>query len=447
MYSILLNKVRELLKNNVVNNILIVGSITLLIKGLGFYKETLVASNFGLSVVLDTFFIAFLIPGFIQNVFLESFNTVFIPNYISETKSENGNIGSFQGLGFVTSILAATLFSLVAVLGTDFYLESFFPGKEEAFYDLVKSQFYIMLPCMYFWSFSSILGALLNINNEFTYSSFSGVFIALTIIVSILFFREALGEMLLATSTLIGSILEFAYLLIVCLQHNIIKLAPPDFKNKNAQVMFKQIPAKVSSGFLTGMNGVVDQFFAAQLVVGSIAAINYGLKMPSFLMGMLVIALTSVLLPQFSKMVLEDRENAYRFFYKIMKFLFIGASFFAIAGIFLSDFLVELFFQRNEFTAEDTVVVSKIQKIFLVYTPFAICGMVTVSFLTSLNKNAVMAYVSLLAVVLNFIGDYFLYKYFGVFGIALCTTIVVVIKNIFLFYFTVKIRNQLSLQA
>ena len=157
MYSNLLTRLRVLLKNKLVGNILIVGSLTLLIKGLGFYKETLVASNFGLSLILDTFFVAFLIPGFIQNVFLESFNTVFIPNYITETKSENSNIGSFQALGFVTSIAAATFFSLIAVLGTDFYLEAFFPGKEEVYYSLVKDQFYIIIPSLFFWGLSSIL--------------------------------------------------------------------------------------------------------------------------------------------------------------------------------------------------------------------------------------------------------------------------------------------------
>ena len=207
--------------------------------------------------------------------------------------------------------------------------------------------------------------------------------------------------------------------------------------------MFKQIPAKVSSGFLSGMNTVVDQFFAAQLVIGSVAAINYGLKIPAFLMGILVIALTNVLLPQFSKMMLENREKAYRYFFKIIKLLFLGAAFFSIIGIFLSDFLVELFFQRNEFTAEDTVIVSKIQKIFLVYTPFAICGMVVVSFLTSMNKNAIMAYVSLGAVIANVILDYIFIKYYGIFGIALCTTIVVIIKNLFLLYFVVKSRHQI----
>ena len=417
------------------------GGITLFLKFIGFYKETMVAANFGLSMLLDTFFIAILVPGFIQSVFIGAFRNVFIPNYIAESRTQN-DLSSFQGTGFLVTGLISLVFVIIAFLFTDTYLELFFSGHEDEYYRLIKLQFYFLLPCIFLWGFSSLLGGLLNINEEFKYSSFEAIFIPISIIVCLLFFKDVFGNTILAAGTLIGSSGAFLYLLIVSIKKKILKISYPDLKNENARSMFNQIPAKVSSGFLTGMNGAVDQFFAAQLVVGSVAAINYGLKIPAFLIGILVVALTRVLLPQFSKMMLENRENAYKYFFKIIKLLFLGAGFFALIGIFLSDFLVELFFQRNEFTAEDTIIVSKIQKIFLVYTPFSICGMVVVSFLTSMNKNAIMAYVSFGAVILNVILDYVFIKYFGIFGIALCTTIVIILKNIFLLYFAVKTRHK-----
>lgn len=408
------------------------------IKFLGFYKETIVAANFGLSQILDTFFIAVLVPGFIQNVFLGAFKNVFIPNYIAESKTGN-NISSFQATGFLITGFISLLFVLIAYLFTDTYLEVFFSGHTVAYYEMVKSQFYYLAPCIFVWGISSLLSGLLNVNEEFKYSSYPGVFVPLVIILCLTFFKKNLGDNVLAIGTLLGSILALLFLLVVCVRKKILSISYPDFTDRNVQLMFKQIPAKVSSGFLTGMNSVVDQFFAAQLIVGSVAAINYGLKMPAFLMGIMVIALTNVLLPKFSTMLMENKKNTYRVFFKIVKFLFLSAAIFAVIGIFLSDFLVELFFQRKEFTAEDTKVVANIQKIFLVYTPFSICGMVVVSFLTSMNKNAIMAYVSFGALIANIVLDYVLIRYFGILGIALCTTIVVIIKNLFLFYFTLKI--------
>jgi putative peptidoglycan lipid II flippase len=363
---------------------------------------------------------------------------VFIPNYIAELKTGK-NIAAFQATGFLITGSISLLFVLIAYLFTDTYLEVFFSGHTEEYYAMVKSQFNYLAPGIFIWGISSLLGGLLNINKEFKYSSYPGVFIPLVIIISLTFFKEELGNNVLAIGTLLGSLLALLFLLSVCIRKQILSISYPNFTERNVQLMFKQIPAKVSSGFLSGMNTIVDQFFAAQLVIGSVAAINYGLKMPAFLMGIMVIALTNVLLPQFSAMLIENKKNAYRVFFKIVKFLFLSATVCAVFGIFLSDFLVELFFQRKEFTAGDTEVVANIQKIFLVYTPFAICGMVVVSFLTSMNKNAIMAYVSLGAVIANIILDYILIRYFGILGIALCTTIVVIIKNLFLFYFTLKI--------
>lgn len=412
----------------------------MLVKGLGFYKESVVAANFGLSEVLDTFFIAFLVPGFILNVFIGAFKSVFIPNYIAELQTGN-EVSSFQATGFFITFLISGLFTLIAFLFTDVYLENFFPGHTGEYYELIKSHFQFLMPCIIFWGLSSILSGLLNIADEFRLSTFSSIFVPLAIIVCVFLFRDVFGDMVLAVGTLIGSIASFIYLLGVCLWKKTIHLSMPKFGNTNARVMFAQVPAKVSSGFLTGMNGVVDQFFAAQLAAGSIAAINYGNKMPAFLNGILVVAITNVMLPHFSKMFLENKKRTFQQMFKIIKIVFLVGGICAIIGFFLSDFLVALFFQRNEFTAEDTDLVADIQQIFLIYIPFSIAALVVVNFLTSINKNTVMAYVSLGALVLNIVLDYILIQYYGILGIALCTTIVIIGKDTVLLYYTYKLSK------
>ncbi|MBT9189032.1 murein biosynthesis integral membrane protein MurJ [Zobellia russellii] len=427
----------NILKKQVVRNILTVGIITLFLKGVGFYKESVVASHFGLSEILDTFFIASLVPGFIMNVFLGAFQSVFIPNYVAELKSGN-NVASFQSTGLLITGLVSLLFMVIAYLFTDLYLKVFFSGHDQEYYDLIISQFHFLLPCIIFWGYSSLLSGLLNINNEFRLSSYSGIFLPICIILSLFFLKDYFGDLVLAFGTLLGSIIGWFYLVVICIKKDILHFSLPNFHNKNIKLMFAQTPAKVSSGFLSGLNSVVDQYFAAQLAIGSIAAINYGRKMPAFLIGLLVVAITNVLLPYFSKLIHEDRDRAFKLVFKMIKITFTGAAVFAIAGIFATDFLVELFFQRKEFTSNDTEIVSSIQKVFLAYIPFAISGMIIVNFLTSINKNAFMAYVSFGALILNIIFDYIFIKYYGILGIAICTTIVIVIKNTVMFLYTYR---------
>ena len=184
-------QVKGFLKNPVFINVLIVGGITLFLKGIGFYKETIVAANFGLSLILDTFFIAYLIPGLIQSIFIESFKNVFIPNYIAELKTGNA-IGPFQTTGFIITASISIFFILIAILLTDTYLEFFFAGHDEEYYRLIKRQFYYVIPCIFFWGFSSLLVGLLNIDSEFRLSTLQGIFMPVAIIICIIFFNQIL---------------------------------------------------------------------------------------------------------------------------------------------------------------------------------------------------------------------------------------------------------------
>lgn len=442
MANTIFQRINQLKRNTVIKNILLVGGISLFIKGIGFYKETMVAANFGLSLVLDTFFIAYLIPGFIQSVFLESFKSVFIPNYVAELKTGN-DMAAFQATGFLITALISMVFVLIAILFTDTYLQLFFDGHDETYYQLVKSQFYFVLPCIFFWGFSSLLSGLLNINSEFKYSSFQSIFIPITIIVCLGFFREHLGDMVLAIGSLIGSIIAFFYLLLICIKKGILKLSFPRFGNKNAITMLKQVPIKMTSSVFSGLHGIVDQFFAAQLMVGSIAALNYALKIPSFAIGIIVIAISNVLLPHFSKLVIANKPKAFQELFKILKIVFIIGSVVAILGILTSDFFIALFFERKEFTAKDTELVANLQKIILIYIPFKISGELLVNFLTSINKNVYMAIVSFISIILNIVLNYILIDLYGVFGIAIATTVVVIIRNSILFLFTLKQKGKM----
>ncbi|PWI29339.1 virulence factor MviN [Flavobacteriaceae bacterium LYZ1037] len=420
-----------------VMNVVAVASVTLIVKGFGFYKEIVVASSFGLSELLDTFLIASLVPGFIYQVFLGAFKSVFIPNYISEQKSDRP-IGSFQSTSFMVTIGTTIFFMVLAYLFTNTFLELFFPNHTEAYYALIKTQFFYLLPCILFWGLSSLLSGLLNIHNEFKYSTIYPVFTSIIILILLFFFKDVFQEKVLAVAMLLGSIVEFLFLAIVAKSKNIIKLNKPDFKAEGTIFMFKQLPAKVSSGFLTGLIPITDKYFAAQLVVGSIAAINYALKIPAFFTAIVVLALSRVLLPHFSKLITENKEEASNQLRKVLKFVFISLVFFIIPIILFSDSIVAFIFERNQFTSEDTLLVSKLQVILLIGAPFYICDNIIVQYLTSLNKNAFMAYVSFGSMTLNIILDFIFMKLYGVYGIVLCTTTIYIIRSLVLFSYANK---------
>ena len=430
----LIEFIRKSLKNPTITNIIIVGAVTLCVKGLGFLKEAVIADSFGLSELIDTFYIAILIPGFMSTVFLGGFKSVFIPNYVIELKSGK-DIRAFQTTCFLVTLAVALIFCLISILFTDVYLETFFSGHTPEYYALIKAQFYYVIPCMIFWGLSSMLNGLLTIYDEFTFSSMNSIFTPITIMVCIFFFKEELGDLVLAKGTLIGSILNFLFLLTVSIKKKIIKLGFPDFVSKNIKELFVQLPAKLSANILTGINPIIDQYFAAQLIIGSIAALNYGVKIPMFAIGLVTLALGNVLLPYFSKKVIENRDKAFSELKRILKFLLIGSSTVAVILIVLSSPLITLVFERNAFTSDDTVIVSGIQQLYLIQIPAYITTIIMVRFLESINKNRFMVLAAVICLVLNITFNYFLIQYIGVYGLALATSAVAIVNSLILYFY------------
>ncbi|WP_243835776.1 murein biosynthesis integral membrane protein MurJ [Gelidibacter sediminis] len=418
-----------------------VGAIALIIKTVGFYKEIVIAETFGLSELLDTFFIAMLIPGLVSEVFLNSFNSVFIPNYITEQKTTR-NIGSFQTTSGLITISVALIFIILSFLFLDIYLKAFFSGHTQDYYDLVKLQFYTLLPCILFWGLSSLLTGLLNIYDEFLYTSFSSVVIPLSIITCLMFFHVELKDAVLATGTLIGSVLQFLILLSIALTKNVIQIDKPDFFSQNAVIMFRQVPAKISSGLISGVNPIVDQFFSAQLFIGSITALNYGNKIPSFTIGIIGMGIGTVILPYFSKHAVDNKKDAFNKLNEILKYIICGSIVLLIFSVVLSKPIIELLFERGAFEAADTLVVSKIQQMYLLQIPSYISGLVMVKFLTSINKNNFMVFASLISLTLNIILNYIFIKYMEVFGLALATSVVSLINSIVLYIYIRKLNSK-----
>lgn len=438
MFLKIKKKAGAFLQKKLIRNILLVGFLTVLVKVIGFYKETLTASTFGLSELLDTFYIAFLIPGFIQSVFIGSIKNVFIPNYIAGVSKDNEKErGSFQSVTFGMVLTVTAVLILITLVFDSFFLEMIFSGHTPEFYNLVHSQLYILIPCLLFWGLSSILGGLLEIDDKFFHTSIQPIFSAAVVIVSLLFFKEVLGDFVLAISTLIGSFLSTTYLLLMAFKFNVLKLARPRL-NESIREMVAQLPAKVSSGFLTGLNKFVDQFFAAQLAVGSISAINYGIKIPSLILTISMIVIGNVMLPHFSKKLLENRVKAFKELFKILKILFIaGLVLNGLIYIFSVD-IIGLLFERNEFTAEDTQIVSRIQQIIIIYVPFYLCGNLLGKFLTSINRNSFMAWVSLYNLIANVVLNFIFVKFYGVYGLAMSTTIVISVSSFIYFFYVIK---------
>jgi putative peptidoglycan lipid II flippase len=419
------------------SNMLTVGLVSLLVKGISFFKEIIIADTYGVSELLDTYLIAVLVPSFVQNVFIGSYNSVFIPNYVAE-KNENKNIAAFQGSSFIITASLALLLMVITYIGIDFYLEVLFPGHETQYYQLIKVQLWVILPCMFFWAVSSLISGLLMVEDEYLHSSLQGLFVPVSTIIFLVFFHERFQEITLALGMLIGSALSLIYLLFVGFLKNVIHISKPSFESRNIKILLQQFPAKISSGLIHGLNPMVDQFYSAQLAAGAIASLNYGSKIPVVILGLISIPVGSTLLPYFSKKSLEGSKELFKNLKKVLAAGLGFGSLLAILLIVFSKLTISLFFERGTFTSSDTNQVYVIQQMYLIQIPFYISAIVMNKYLNAINKNNFLVLSSVVNLILNIILNYAFLKLMGIKGIALATSIVYLVNALIIYLYIKK---------
>jgi len=427
--------------SQLLSNILTVAVVSLLVKGVGFFKEILIADSYGVSELLDTYLIAALVPSFIQNVFLNAYGNVFIPNYVQEKQSQQ-NTGAFQSSSFIITSIIGLVMMGVTYLGIDLYLEVLFPGHEPHYYELIKTQLWIILPCIPLWGICSLIRGLLMVDDEFLYSSLNALFVPVITIVLLFYYQEQFQEKTLALGMLLGSIFSTLYLVALGFRKKVLSLGKPDFKNRNIRILLKQVPAKVSSGLINGVNPMVDQYFSAQLALGAIAALNYGYKIPMVTIGLISTPVGNTLLPYFSKKAMEGREKLYKHLHRVLRTGFGFMSLVAIVLIVLSEFIITIFFERGAFTSTDTQQVFVIQQMYLIQLPFYIVGITMNRYLTAINKNNFLVFSSLVSLTLNIVLNYVLMQLMGTKGIALATSMVSFGNSLVIYTYIRKIHKR-----
>jgi putative peptidoglycan lipid II flippase len=181
----------------------------------------------------------------------------------------------------------------------------------------------------------------------------------------------------------------------------------------------------VSSAVLAASFLLVDQVMAGRFPQGGVAALTYGQKITSALVGVVSGLMGYLIFPELSLYVAKQDWRLFRQRIKIYSW-----SIFALSGVvtaalcFYSAPIIHLLFERGAFSAEDTVLVSKINIFYLLQLPFYLAAQVAIKSLYSLGKGFYMTYIVIVTLFINIIGNYVFSLYFGLAGISLSTSVV-----------------------
>jgi putative peptidoglycan lipid II flippase len=421
----------------------IVGLATLIVRLAAFLKEQIVASRFGTTDAIDAFLVALMIPAFIITLVSSSLNSALIPTYI-QVKEKQGKAASQRLLSNVVlcNIGLLTLVTLVAIATASLYLPYLARGFNSEKINLTFQLMLVIAPVVLVSTIGTTWSAAFNAGEKFALAALNPIITPLITII-ILLVGQGLGVFTLAISLLIGAILEAILLGIFLSKQGIDVLPKWSQPDDNLRQVFGQYMPAIAGALLMNSTGIIDQSMAAMLPSGSVAALNYGNRVIALPITLLATALSTALVPYFSKMVAKEDWSG--LIYTLKRYFLcclvitipIGLLFFG-----LSEPITKLIYQRGQFSYEDTLLVSRIQSMYSIQIPFYVTNILVVRLISALRANSILMWGSLVNAIVNVLLNIFFIKTMGITGIALSTSCMYIICLCFMSYCCLKVLNQ-----
>lgn len=409
--------------------------VTAFVKLFAAVKEIAVAYRFGVGDDLDAYLIAYLYVTFIILIISVSFASAIIPTYV-DIKRSKGHVAASALFKNITSW--CFLFTFFVFLILLIIKSTILPLLGMGFDDLklakTASMVNILLPILILWGMSTVWGAVLNAHKKFVVVALTPAIISVSLFLSIILGAEKFGIHAMAAGTLVGHFIELIVIMYFIRKEGLPLGFQFDRHSESVRNIVHQcLPLSISTLMSTGM-AIVDQAMAGMLKSGSVSALNYGYRLVGILISFSA-SLWVVALPHFSNLAYEGNFSKLKgSLYRYCRFALLVSIPSAILLILISTPIVNIVFERGAFISTDTILVSRIQRFYLLQLPFFVTGVIIMRFLSSINMNKILMWGGVLGFCLNIILNLLFIQFLGVAGIALSTSVVSLITFIFLIF-------------
>ena len=323
---------------------------TVIGKILGFGREVVLASTYGISMYSDAYLTAMNIPLVIFASIGSALATTFIPMFY-EIKENNGEKEALKFTSNIINIviILSLILLFIGLIFTDSLVKVFAIGFKEESFKIAVSFTRIMMIGIVFTGISFIMTSYLQIKNNFIIPGIISVPKNVIIIMGILLSIKY-GPYTMVWGTVIAMFSEFIFQLPFAIKSGFRYSLYVDLKDESIKkVMYLIGPVLIGVG-ANQINAMIDRTLASTLVEGSISALNYASKLNSFVMALFIVSISTVVYPMLSKLSAE--ENKDKFIQSVItsvNSVILLVMPIATGAIVLAVPIVKVLFERGEF--------------------------------------------------------------------------------------------------
>ena len=296
--------------------LLSVGSFTLLSRITGFVRDMLMAWILGKGVLSDAFIVAFLFPNYFRAIFGEgTINPAFLPRYAAlRAKGEHPAAALFGDRVFSWQMAAQLIILLAALTVMPWIVHILAPGFADnpAQMALTVKLSRITFPYLILTLVAVQLSAMLNAIEKFwaaaAWSNFLNLAMIGTLLLSNWFPNAAYAA---AWGVLIGGLAQLIFILWAAARHGLsLRIARPRW-TPEIKEFFAAFGAVTFGATSVVIAPFIDTVIASLLPTGSRTALYYADRVNQLPLGVMGIALGTVLLPAMSaRLALNDRAGS-----------------------------------------------------------------------------------------------------------------------------------------
>src|ERR1700760_588044 len=335
-----------------------VGGYTLLSRLTGFARDIMLAAILGAGPAADAFFVALRLPNHFRAIFAEgAFNAAFVPAYAhlhsgSETSAKLFADRIFTLLFGAQVVLlgVAWLFmpQVIAILAPGFSSD---PVRGELAISLTR----ITFPYLLLITLVTLYGGMLNVMHRFASAAAAPIFLNVSMMATLALaaFFPGAGQAA-AWGVLISGFLQYLLLAGDLARHGGLPRFAPLKLDEDVRAFFRALGPATIGSMGTQVALFADTIIATFLPAGALSALYYADRLNQLPIGVIGIAIGTVLLPEMSaRLTSEDHAGALAAQRRAFDFTLLFSVPFVTAFLTVPDVIMRAMFARGAFSKAD----------------------------------------------------------------------------------------------
>ena len=413
-------------------NIFKVGSITLLIKPLGYVRDIFIASLSGISFYSDVLYFTLRIPFAFKTIFSSPYQAAFIPIFLNLKNVDESRAINHALTVFIISIIISMPLLVVIEINMDSIISfcnfDFIQGQKNHDFTVLIAR--IILPYLLFILLSATLLSILYSYEKFVLGSLLPIIINILSIFT-LFMSQNLDTdkiiIFLSISIVFGSIVE-VIILFFYLRKNI-SIRKFKFIKTDLNKFFKLLIPSISNDVIYQGTKFINVIYAAALV-GGISSLYFASIVAALPIAIFGVTLSTVLIPKLSSLYISDKQKKINLIKDSLRLALLLILPTVAFLFFFSELLLSSLYQRGAFDLSATTKSSNLLKAYSIgIIPIIVNRILLILYYSELNTlKPFLMY--LVAFVINMFLLYIFFNIFGLVGIALALSLSLCIYTI-----------------